>query len=128
MRSRLLKQTFDCVSLSLAHKSLSSGTHPQEFKHAAVTPRLKRPHLGQDDMQNYRPISQMSLVSKIVEKVVLQQQLPFLNKDSIGEAFRPGFKAAHSTESALLEVLSDIFLALDKGRYKLDGQKHFNAK
>lgn len=67
MPSRLLKLTFDSVALSITHlfnKSLSSGTYPQEFKHAVVTPRLKRPNLSQDDMKNYRPISQISFISK----------------------------------------------------------------
>lgn len=66
-------------------------------------------------MKNYRPISQLPFVSKILEKVVLQQLLAFLNENSILEMFQSGFKVAHSTESALLKVFNDIFLALDKG-------------
>lgn len=47
--------------------------------------------------------------------MVLQQLLVFLNENSILEMFQTGFKVAHSTESALLKVFNDIFLALDKG-------------
>lgn len=80
-----------------------------------VTPRLKRPNLAPDVMKNYRPISQLPFVSKILEKVVLKQLLLFLNGNSIVETSKSGFKAAHSTESALFKVLNYIFLTLDKG-------------
>ncbi len=50
--------------------------------------------------------------------MVLQQLLEFLNENSILEMFQIGFKVAHSTESALLKVFYDIFLALEKGKEK----------
>ncbi len=50
-----------------------------------------------------------------MEKVLLAQLQSFLSENSINEVFQSGFKALHSTESALLRVLNDIFLTTDSG-------------
>lgn len=51
-----------------------------------------------------------------MEKVVLSQLQSFLSDNSTNEVFQSGFKALHSTESAVLRVLNDIFLTTDSGK------------
>lgn len=97
------------------NSSLSSGVVPAHFKHAVVQPLIKKPGLDPAVMSNFRPISKLPFLSKILEKLVYSQLLDFLNEHNILEVFQSGFKALHSTESALLRVLNDIFLATDTG-------------
>ena len=68
----LLKQhTDDLLPLitAIVNTSLSSGVVPLQFKHAAVTPLLKKHGLDPNDLKNFRPVSNLPFVSKILEKV-----------------------------------------------------------
>jgi len=96
--------------LEIVNSSLSSDTAPGDFKHAAVRPLLKKTGLDPSLCSNFRPISNLSYISKILEKVVYNQLLPFLEDNGITELFQSGFKALHSTESALLTVSNDRLL------------------
>ncbi len=58
--------------------SLISSTVPVSLKTAAITPILKNPTLGPADYANYRPVSNLPFVSKIMEKVVASQLQSFL--------------------------------------------------
>ena len=65
----------DLVSLItfIVTASLSTGIVPPQFKQAIVTPLLKKPGLNTNDMKNFRPVSDLSFISEILEKVVLIQ-------------------------------------------------------
>ncbi|XP_075315190.1 RNA-directed DNA polymerase from mobile element jockey [Odontesthes bonariensis] len=101
--------------LALVNSSLSSGVVPENLKHAVVQPLIKKPVLDPAVLANYRPISKLPFVSKILEKVVCNQLMAYLIEHNILEVFQSGFKSFHSTESALLKVFNDIFLATDSG-------------
>lgn len=66
-------------------------------------------------LKNYRPISKLPLLSKILEKVVADQLTTFLEKHEIYDKFQMGFRKSHSTETALLKVSSDIMMSADSG-------------
>lgn len=57
----------------------------------------------------------LPFISKVLEKILLEQLQHFLSSNGISEIFQSGFKSAHSTESALLRVLNDIYLSTDSG-------------
>ena len=71
--------------------------------------------LDHNDLKNYRPVSNLCFMAKILEKLVLSQVSSYLNShnryNSCQSAYRPG----HSTETALLKVANDLFLSLNKG-------------
>ena len=69
-------------------------------------------------MKNYRPISNLSFMSKVVERIVVRQLSEYFTANSLLPKFQSGFRRHHSTESALLRVLSEIFSATDKGRFR----------
>ena len=66
-------------------------------------------------MKNYRPISNLSFMSKVVEKLIFEQLSVYLAENNLFPKFQSGFRRFHSTESAVLRVLSDIYSAIDRG-------------
>ncbi|CAJ1051395.1 uncharacterized protein LOC117829052%2C partial [Xyrichtys novacula] len=117
---RLFKEVFPCIGqsvLAIINSSLSSGVVPPGFKHAVVQPLLKKPGLDCSVLANFRPISKLPFISKILEKVVHVQLKSFLDEHGVLEVFQSGFKTRHSTESALMRVFNDILQANDSGDY-----------
>ncbi len=80
-----------------------------------MEPLIKKPNLDPNILSNYRPISKLPFISKILEKAVLLQLQSYLDVHGILDIFQSGFKAFHSTESALLRVFKDILLTSDSG-------------
>ena len=114
--TRLLKQCTDLLAptiTSMVNLSLSTGTVPNEWKDAIVLPTLKR---KQDILtkENYRPISNFPFVSKICEKTVAVQFSNHLRENCLIEPFQSGYRANHSTETALLRVFNDILRSIDQ--------------
>ncbi|KAK3538107.1 hypothetical protein QTP70_029821, partial [Hemibagrus guttatus] len=91
--------------------SLTSGHVPTAFKKARVIPILKKPALDPSDISNYRPVSLLSFLSKILERVVYNQLSDYLMQNNLHDPNQSGFKAAHSTETALLAVTEKLHAA-----------------
>ncbi|KAK3559206.1 hypothetical protein QTP86_005203 [Hemibagrus guttatus] len=91
--------------------SLTSGHIPTAFKKARVIPILKKPALDPSDISNYRPVSLLSFLSKILERVVCNQLSDYLMQNNLHDPNQSGFKAAHSTETALLAVTEKLHAA-----------------
>ena len=72
----LIKECIDILLPSitkLVNFSLSDGLVPDGFKKAVVTPLIKKASLPVEDLKNYRPVSELSFISKLVECVVAKQ-------------------------------------------------------
>ena len=82
------------------------------------------------DVNNYRPISLLSNISKIIEKIVHDWLYLYLENNNIFYKYQFGFRANHSTNHALTEITEQIRNACDKGLYTcgvyLDLQKAFD--
>uniref|UniRef100_A0A669CY28 Reverse transcriptase domain-containing protein n=1 Tax=Oreochromis niloticus TaxID=8128 RepID=A0A669CY28_ORENI len=102
--------------LFLMNFSLLSGSVPLAFKHAVFQPILKKKNLDCYDLLNYRPISKLTFLSKILERLVLSQLQAYLDANNIAEKFQSAFKPWHSTETAFLRVLNDLLVSTDSGR------------
>ena len=74
--AKVLKMVFNTVGPSLLvfiNSCLRLGTVPAAFKHAVVRPLLKRPNLDPSMLSNFRPVSNLLFLSKVLEKVVFIQ-------------------------------------------------------
>ncbi len=88
--SKLLKEVLPEVIdplLAIINSSLSLGYVPKSFKMAVIKPLIKKPQLDPKDLVNYRQISNLPFLSKILEKVVSSQLYSFLEKNDICEDF-----------------------------------------
>ena len=92
--------------------SLSSGTFPSTFRSAVVKPLAQKASLDPDILKNFRPVSNLSFMSKITEQVVPQQLLAYLTEHSLICPFQSAYRPYHSTETALFKILNDILLSL----------------
>ena len=100
---------------NIINDSLVSGSFPSIFKSAVVRPLLKKSNLDRNNLKNYRPVSNLSFLSKILEKIVLAQIFQHVNNNDLLPHNQSAYRAHHSTESALLKVCNDILLSLDQG-------------
>ena len=81
-----------------------------------IRPHLKKSHLGHEVMRNYRPLSNLPFLSKILEKIVAIRLVEHMNNYNLHEVMQSAYKQYHSTETALVRVQNDILLNLDKKR------------
>ena len=113
--SKVIIQCLDFIisDLSLI-SSLASDIFPQCFKSALVTTIIKR-CFYHNDLNNYWSVSNLILIVKILEKLVLSQISSYLNSQNLYNTFQSAYCPCHSAETALLQVVNDLFLSLSKG-------------
>ena len=78
-----------------------------------VTPILKKG--SKSDLNNYRPISVLPIVSKLFEKIIYQQPYDYLDKNKLLNTYQSGFRSLHSTMTALLETTNNWSINIDNG-------------
>ena len=93
--------------------SLSTGTFPNDLKSAFVKPLLRKTILDSNGMKNYRPISNLSFLSKLIERVIAKQLQLHLSSNSLMFEYQSTYRIFHSAETALLRVQNDILVSLD---------------
>ena len=103
----------------MVNASLQQGRLPDSQKHEMVRPLLKKPGLDTADMNNYRPVSNLSFMSKLIERVVSIQLNEYLSANNLIPRFQSAYRQGHSTETALLRVWSDMLMAADNRKVTL---------
>ena len=81
-----------------------------------LLPLLKKANPNSEDLANYRSVSNLKFVSKLILKAVCNKLDGYnLTDNDLHVTFKSAYKVFHSTETSLLKVHNDIVLALDKG-------------
>ena len=124
IKNDIAKPLSDIINLSFC-----TGTFPTKLKIAKVIPVFKKDSLL--NCSNYRPISLLSNIDKIFEKLMYTRVIDFLEKSRSIYPLQFGFRKHHSTNDALLNITENIRSSLDKGQFAcgifVDLQKAFDT-
>ncbi|CAB3979672.1 Hypothetical predicted protein [Paramuricea clavata] len=82
-----------------------------------LSPLLKKSNIDFESFTNFRPVSNLKFLSKLVEKSVSGQLNNYLVENDLHEQYQSAYKAFHSTETALVKITNDILLSLDRGEH-----------
>ena len=129
---KLLKLLDDHISHPLSvliNDSFITGIFPSKLKIGKVTPLQKK---GSNvDPNNYRPISLLSVFSKIYEKVMYARIYKFMENSQLFYSRQFGFRSNHSTNHALISITESIKNSIDNGKFGcgifLDLKKAFDT-
>lgn len=109
--------------------SISEGKVPEELKEAKVKPLYKKN--DRLKAENYRPVSILSIVSKILERAVYTQLESFLTENNLLYELQSGFRGSYSTDTCLIHLIDHIKSQTSKGLFTgmvlLDLQKAFDT-
>ena len=111
----LLKDCLDILLPSitkLVNYSLIDGSVPSVLKEQLSPPSLKKDSLPRNDLKNYRPVSGLCFMSKLVERVVAKQLTSHINNNKLDNRHQSAYKPGHSTETALLSIKNEVYLSL----------------
>ena len=104
---------------TLFNLSFTTGIFPRRFKLSYITPLIKKPGLDRNSTSSYRPISNLSIISKLLKRLVLSRLLRHLYSNNLYPPLQSAYRSNHSTETALLKVTSDLLRAADGGELSL---------
>ena len=105
------------VITHIVNSSITSHCVPDSWKLAIVHPIQKSPK--STDTANYRPISILPTIAKIIERVVFEQLSYYFTTHHLFSPNQHGFRANHSTDTALLSVTDSVFSAMDQSNVTL---------
>jgi exonuclease III len=112
---------------AMVNASLREGRLPQSQKHAVISPMVKKPGLDPAEMNNNRPVSNLTFISKVVERVVCEQLVCFLTENDLMPQLQSAYRWHHSTETALVRVVSDLLGSVDDQHVTLLGLLDLSA-
>ncbi|CAB3986133.1 Hypothetical predicted protein [Paramuricea clavata] len=97
--------------------SIDSDQFPSDWKAARVIPLFKKRQRSMLD--NYRPISILPVVSKLMERIMYDQMYEYLNQNNLFSKHQFGFRPYHSTTTTLLDCTNEWYTNMDRGLYNL---------
>ncbi len=105
------------IILNIVNRSLATSQVPQNLKSAVVRPLLKKPNADPECMKNYRPVSNLPTVEKILEQVISKRLEEHIQSENLHDSMQSAYRKHHSTETALMKMHCDITQALDQGSH-----------
>ena len=104
----------DNLDLLLPHITAIQSLFFQIHWSALVTPILKKPNLDPEVMKNYRPISNLAFLGKVIERCAMKQFVSYRDCDGPLASSQSAYRQYHPIETALTHVYNDILMDLDK--------------
>jgi hypothetical protein len=101
----------------LCNLSFSQAIYPSGLKKSIITPVIKKDDGDKNDASNYRPISNLKVIGKIIEQIAASRLTSHIEKTSFLHPNQSAYRSQFSTETATMFVSSEWRLALDKGEY-----------
>ena len=117
--TQLLKETLSShigIITELVNQSFRTGIFPENFKRAVVTPLLKKDNLDRNNFKNYRPVSGLNFIGKVLEKVAAKRLINYFDVNCLQDEFQSAYRNYHSTETALLRVQHDVKMDMDRNQ------------
>ena len=103
------------VLATLCNASFDRCLLPVSQKRASMRPLLKKPTLDANDLSSYRPILNLSFVSKTIERVVDSRLTRHADLHSLLPTNQSAYRSKHSTETAVVSVHNELVYAVDSG-------------
>ena len=104
---------------AIINLSFVEGHFPVSEKRGLVRPYLKKIGLNPDDLSNYRPVTNLSHLSKILERAMLDQLVPYLEEVGAVPHCQSAYRKLHSTETALCKIYEDLVNNTCRGKISL---------
>jgi len=118
MPTWLLKEACDTVApfiTLMCNTSITQGKFPNSQKSAIVRPLIKKVNMDPSDLNSYRPISNLSFVSKLLERITDARFTEHANANNLFSPLQSAYRKHHSTETALVKIHNDIITNIDQG-------------
>ena len=103
------------IIICIVNLCYSSGVFPTPCKSSINFPLIKKQGLDPEILKNYRPVTKLSFISKIIEKAIATPIHDHLINNDIVDNFQSAYKAGHSCETALLRVYNNIVTTSSRG-------------
>src|SRR6218665_1553558 len=99
--------------------SFAIGRFQPRWKHTIVKPLLKQAGAEESSPANFRPVSNLSFILKVLERIVSKQLTEYLSGNRLLPRFQSAYRRGHSNDTALLKVLCDVVNVIDSGQLAL---------
>ena len=101
----------------IVNSTISTSIFPSNLKHAEIKPQIKDNSQNSNDLKQFRPLSRIPYMSKVIEKVMHQQLDEYIMNHCLHAKYQSGYKKFNSCETAMIHVIDDIQKLLNQGNY-----------
>jgi hypothetical protein len=107
----IVRQSIDLLAPILLHiinSSLTKNVFPEQLKTALITPIIKDEAKNPDEFQNYRPVSNLEFLAKLLERIMYLQLADHIESHQLHGRFQSAYKPYHSCETAMVHVVDEM--------------------